>query len=98
MISSPLEQFELIPLIPLSIGSLDISFTQSTFFMCIGITAFLSLFRMILINGGGTIVPNRWQVFLEGIFQLCMSLSTDTIEGGKVKSIFHLSLLYFRLF
>ena len=35
---------------------------------------------MILINGGGTIVPNRWQVFLEGIFQLCMSLSTDTID------------------
>ena len=97
MISSPLEQFELIPLIPLSIGSLDISFTQSTFFMCIGITA-LSLFRMILINGGGTIVPNRWQVFLEGIFQLCISLSTDTIEGGKGQSIFHLSLLYFRLF
>jgi len=88
MISSPLEQFELIPLIPLSIGSLDISFTQSTFFMCIGITAFLSLFRMILINGGGTIVPNRWQVFLEGIFQLCMSLSTDTIEGGKGQKYF----------
>ena len=88
MISSPLEQFELIPLIPLTIGSLDISLTQSTFFMCIGITAFLSLFRMILINGGGTIVPNRWQVFLEGIFQLCMSLSTATIEGGKGQKYF----------
>jgi heme/copper-type cytochrome/quinol oxidase subunit 3 len=50
MISSPLEQFELIPLIPLSLGSLDISFTHSSLFMCIGLIAFLSLFRMILIN------------------------------------------------
>jgi len=88
LISSPLEQFELIPLIPLFIGSLDISFTHSSLFMCIGLTAFLALFRMILINRGGTIVPNRWQVFLEGIFQLCMSLSNDTIEGGKGQKYF----------
>ena len=88
LISSPLEQFELIPLIPLFIGSLDISFTHSSLFMCIGLTAFLALFRMILINKGGTIVPNRWQVFLEGIFQLCMSLSNDTIEGGKGQKYF----------
>jgi len=88
MISSPLEQFELIPLVPLSLGSMDISITHSTFFMCIGIAAFLSLFRMILINGGGTVVPNRWQVFIEGIFSLCMSLSTDTIEGGKGQKYF----------
>lgn len=40
MISSPLEQFELIPLIPLFIGSLDISFTHSSLFMCIGLAAF----------------------------------------------------------
>jgi len=88
IISSPLEQFELIPLIPLFLGSLDISFTHSSLFMCIGLTAFLALFRMILINKGGTIVPNRWQVFLEGIFQLCMSLSNDTIEGGKGQKYF----------
>jgi ATP synthase subunit 6 len=88
IISSPLEQFELIPLIPLFLGSLDISFTHSSLFMCIGLAAFLALFRMILINKGGTIVPNRWQVFLEGIFQLCMSLSNDTIEGGKGQKYF----------
>ena len=88
IISSPLEQFELIPLIPLFIGSLDISFTHSSLFMCIGLAAFLALFRMILINKGGTIVPNRWQVFIEGIFQLCMSLSNDTIEGGKGQKYF----------
>jgi ATP synthase subunit 6 len=88
IVSSPLEQFELIPLIPLFLGSLDISFTHSSLFMCIGLAAFLALFRMILINKGGTIVPNRWQVFLEGIFQLCMSLSNDTIEGGKGQKYF----------
>jgi ATP synthase subunit 6 len=88
MIASPLEQFELIPLIPLFLGSLDISFTHSSLFMCIGLVAFLSLFRMILINRGGTIVPNRWQVFLEGVFNLAMSLSTETIEGGKGQKYF----------
>ena len=40
MIASPLEQFELIPLIPLFLGSLDISFTHSSLFMCIGLVAF----------------------------------------------------------
>lgn len=88
LIASPLEQFELIPIIPLFIGSLDVTFTHSSLFMCIGLTAFLALFRMILINRGGTIVPNRWQVFVEGIFQLCMSLSNDTIEGGKGQKYF----------
>jgi ATP synthase subunit 6 len=88
MITSPLEQFELIPLIPLFLGSLDISFTQSSLFMSIGLITFLALFRMILINRGGTIVPNRWQVFLEGIFNLAMSLTVGTIEGGKGQKYF----------
>jgi F-type H+-transporting ATPase subunit a len=67
MISSPLEQFELIPLIPIRFGDFDISITHSTLFMLISLTTFLLLIRMILMNNGGTLVPNRcrllWKVF-----------------------------------
>ena len=37
MISSPLEQFELIPLIPIRFGDFDISITHSTLFMLIAV-------------------------------------------------------------
>jgi hypothetical protein len=32
-LANPLEQFQLVPLIPLRAGRMDISFTNSTFFM-----------------------------------------------------------------
>lgn len=89
MIASPLEQFELIPLIPISLGeNFDISFTHSTLFMFIGVTVFLMLFRMILIEGGGTLVPSRWQVFIEGMWDLCTSCVNDTITHGKGQKYF----------
>jgi len=88
MIQSPLEQFELIPLIPLNLGSFDISFTQSTLFMFVGIISFLLLFRMLIMNQGGTFIPNRWQVLIENIWELCMTLSNETIAGGKGQKYF----------
>ena len=35
-------------------------------------------------NQGGTVIPNRWQVLVENIWDLCMTLSNETIAGGKV--------------
>lgn len=88
MIASPLEQFELIPLIPIRFGSFDISITHSTLFMFIGVAVFLMLFRMILIDGGGNLVPNRWQVFIEGMWELCTTCVNETITHGKGQKYF----------
>lgn len=90
MISSPLEQFELIPLIPIRFGDFDISITHSTLFMLISLTTFLLLIRMILMNNGGTLVPNRWQVLVEGIYGLAMMMPHDTIKGGQGQKYFPL--------
>ena len=90
MISSPLEQFELIPLIPIRLGDFDISITHSTLFMLIALTTFLLLIRMILMNNGGTLVPNRWQVIVEGIYDLSMMMPHETITGGKGQKYFPL--------
>ena len=65
MVSSPLEQFHLLPVIPMRFSFLDFTLSQSTIMMLIGIFAFISLLRIILLDKGGYIVPNRWQVFVE---------------------------------
>ena len=65
MISSPLEQFHLIPILPIKLGSFDFTITHSTLMMYIGLFAFLTLLRMLIMDKGGYIVPNRWQVFVE---------------------------------
>jgi len=88
MVSSPLEQFHLLPVIPMRFSFLDFTLSQSTIMMLIGIFAFISLLRIILLDKGGYIVPNRWQVFVETTYDLCMGLTTDTISGGKGQNIF----------
>jgi ATP synthase subunit 6 len=88
MISSPLEQFHLIPILPIKLGSFDFTITHSTLMMYIGLFAFLLLLRMLIMDKGGYIVPNRWQVFVEQTYELCMTLTTDTISGGKGQKYF----------
>jgi F-type H+-transporting ATPase subunit a len=95
MISSPLEQFALIPLIPMRLGNFDFSITHSTLMMYIGIIAFFSLLSMISIERGGTIVPNRWQYFVESIYDTCMTLANDSITGGKCQKYFPIVFVLF---
>ena len=95
MISSPLEQFALIPLIPMRLGNFDFSITHSTLMMYLGIIAFFSLLSMISIERGGTIVPNRWQYFVESIYDTCMTLANDSITGGKNKKYFPIIFVLF---
>ena len=95
MISSPLEQFHLIPIIPMKLGSLDFTITHSTLMMYIGIFAFLVLLRILVLDNGGYIVPNRWQVFVETTYDLCLGLVSDTINGGKGQKYFPIVFVLF---
>jgi len=95
MISSPLEQFHLIPIIPMKLGSLDFTITHSTLMMYIGIFAFLILLRILVLDNGRYIVPNRWQVFVETTYDLCLGLVTDTINGGKGQKYFPIVFVLF---
>jgi ATP synthase subunit 6 len=77
--SNPLEQFQLVPLITLRSGTMDVSFTNSTFFMLWGVTVFLLVVYLSTFQGGGTVVPNRWQIIVEGIYTAVLGFVLDNI-------------------
>lgn len=70
MLYSPLEQFEVVPLIPLRIGSFDISFTNATLIMIFSASLVIILVQLVTVNGNGSLVPSRWQTILEEIYLL----------------------------
>lgn len=87
-LGSPLEQFHLIPLLPMSLGPFDISLTHSTVLMLIGLSAFFFLLNILFLEKGGYLIPNRWQTFLESCYNLCLDLVSDSIQGGKGQKYF----------
>jgi ATP synthase subunit 6 len=86
-IISPLEQFEIIAIIPLYSKLFDLSFTNSSFIMLLSIVFFLLLLVMITLNGSGSIVPNRWQVIVETIYDTVLEMVNDNI-GSRGKQFF----------
>lgn len=58
--SSPLEQFSILPLIPMNIGNLYFSFTNSSFFMLLTLSFFLLLVHFVTKKGGQVGSRTRW--------------------------------------
>jgi hypothetical protein len=56
---SPLEQFEIISLLPLHIGALDISITNSSLMMILTVSLFVILAQLIGVLGNGFLLPTR---------------------------------------
>lgn len=90
MLNSPLEQFAIIPLIPMNIGNLYFSFTNSSLFMLLTISLVLLLVHFVTKNGGGNLVPNAWQSLVELIYDFVLNLVNEQIGGlsGNVKQKF----------
>jgi len=63
--------------------------------MLVGVCAFLGLLEALFLEKGGFIVPGRWQVFVEGTYQLCIGLVNDSIHGGKGQKYFPLVFVLF---
>lgn len=82
---SPLEQFEIVTLIPILPQSLNISFTNSSLVMVI-VCAAISLVLMMSTTNS-TIIPNRWQSLVELIYEFVMGLIDDNI-GAKGQKYF----------
>lgn len=79
---SPLHQFEINTIVPLKLGSLDISFTNSSLMMVITLVIASSL--MILGMSRARVVPGRWQSIAEMSYEFIAGLIKDTIgDGGK---------------
>jgi len=98
MYNSPLEQFEIISLINLNIGVVDFSFTNSAFFILF-LTFCIWFFIIITnLNKGGTVIPNRYQSFIENFYSFTATIVYENIgEKGNKMIPFIFSLFFFLL-
>lgn len=89
-ITSPLDQFSILPLIPMKIGNLYFSFTNSSLFMLLTLSFVLLLIHFVTKKGGGNLVPNAWQSLVELIYDFVLNLVNEQIGGlsGNVKQKF----------
>ena len=89
-VHSPLEQFSIIPLIPMKIGDLYFSFTNPSLFMLLTLSLVLLFVHFVTKKGGGNSVPNAWQSLVELIYDFVPNLVNEQIGGlsGNVKQKF----------
>ena len=90
---NPLEQFEIQTLIPIRLGNLDISFTNSSAFMVLAVAAVAIL--MILAVRSRASIPGRWQILAELSYEFIARLVSDNIgKDGKPYFSFDFYNLY----
>ena len=88
MICTPLEQFSIINLIPLRLGNVYFSFTNSSLYLLVTTALVFLLFHMVT-QKGGYLVPSRWQSIVEMIYEFVVSLVDEQI-GSKGRKYFPL--------
>jgi len=73
----PLDQFKIEPIIPIHIGGIDASFTNSALFMVITI----ALASVVVIWGsrGRALVPSRWQSLAEISYEFIAGMIDDNV-------------------
>lgn len=71
-ISSPLEQFEIVTFLPLTIFGLNVSLTNSTLFLFLAST--LSIFWLSLSFYKASLIPNNWQLVYEAFYALTLDI------------------------
>lgn len=81
--SNPMEQFEIKPLIPLKIGGIDVSFTNSALFMVLAVVAAVALMGFCLRRR--TIIPSVVQSIPEVMYEFIAGLIKENVgvEGMK---------------
>ncbi|MCA1297801.1 F0F1 ATP synthase subunit A [Stappia indica] len=71
MANDPIHQFQITKIVPIEMGGLDLSFTNSALFM-VATTAVVSLFLIMSTSGRG-LVPTRWQSMAEMSYEFVAS-------------------------
>lgn len=100
MLQAPLEQFQILQLIPISILSLDLSVTN---FLLINLLALLSFISFIYYNASHSndpqevslfFSPNSWQKAMESISDIIAQLISDIISVDNEKYFPVISVLF----
>jgi|SaaInlV_200m_DNA_6_1039755.scaffolds.fasta_scaffold00098_36 ATP synthase subunit 6 len=77
MLYTPLEQFQVVALLPVRIGSLDLSFTNTALFTVVVFSAILFFLGMPLINS--KVVPTRWQSVPELMYEFVVGVIKENV-------------------
>lgn len=100
MLHAPLEQFQILSLIPIKIFNFDFSITN---FLLINLLALLSFVSFIYYNGSNEnhlqetsyyFIPNAWQKLIESVSELSAQLVSDTITTDSEKYFPLISVLF----
>ncbi|MCW5724639.1 MAG: F0F1 ATP synthase subunit A [Maricaulaceae bacterium] len=95
--ANPLEQFEIKRLVPIEIGGLDASFTNSSAFMVLAILA-VTVFMVVGMRKG-ELVPSRWQSMVEMSYEFVANMLRENVgPAGRPYFPFIFSLFMFILF
>lgn len=95
--ASPLHQFVIERLVPLHIGGLDLSFSNSALFMAIAVAVITTF--LVLSMSGARLVPSRWQSAAELSYEFIANMIRDNVgSAGKAYFPFVFSLFMFVLF
>lgn len=97
MAASPIEQFEIKRLIPMQVGGVDASFTNSSLFMVLtllGVTVF-----MLVGMRRAELVPTRWQSMVEVSYEFIANMLRENVGSkGRPYFPFIFTLFMFVLF
>jgi len=96
-VASPLKQFEIKSIAPMEVGGIDVSFTNSSLFMVIAITAITAF--LVLGMRKRALVPGRWQSLAELSYEFVAGLVRDNVgQQGRAYFPFIFTLFMFILF
>lgn len=81
--AGPLEQFKIKPLIPIEIHGIDLSFTQASLWMGLGIV--VATLLTVVCMAPKSMVPGRWQNLPEMFYDFISGMVKDNLgnEGNK---------------
>jgi len=74
---SPLEQFEIVTILPLHFFSYNFSFTNSSLFLFLA--AFLLILKISLSFYNSSLIPNRWQTVKESLYEVTSNVVQESL-------------------
>jgi ATP synthase subunit 6 len=81
IIASPFEQFEIIRLLPIKLGILDLSITNATVYLAFAFLIYVIAYKINIDRG--YLVPTRWQAVIELIYTQIVNTVMDNIGDGR---------------
>ncbi len=95
--ASPIEQFEVHPIVPIHIGDLDLSFTNASLWMALAVGLGGAL--MTFSTGGRALVPSRVQAAAEILYEMVANMIRETVgSAGSQYFPYIFTLFLFLLF